>query len=929
MQDKDKTRKQLIEELQGLRERLQVVDALVPKQEEDADPDEGGLQGTDRRNLFETILDSLVTGIWVTDAADRIRYANRGMGAIAGMAPEEMKGLSVFKDFPRETIRHFELFYRKAKETLKAVPYSSVPVRTPAGRDSWQSGWILPLVRKGRWEGAVCTTEEDRRARLAEEQLRESEAKFGTIFRSSPEAIVITSVAEGRFVEVNKSFERVTGYGREEVIGRTTLEVGIWWDAADRARMIEALRRHGEIYDQDFRYRSRGGRKIDTLVSAEIIDLAGTPCLLAQIRDITGRKREERALTVMNRLQEVFLTVAGDDVYANLLDVLLEAVDSPIGFFAFIDDEGNLVSPSLTREVWDQCRMSHKSIVFPRETWTGLWGESLLQGRTHVTNDGLKTPPGHISLSRAICVPVLFQETVIGQFALANKGIDYDAHDQALLERIAAFIGPILKAHLERKKEEREREKAERSLLESRERMSQALRAANAGAWEWRKQTNEAIWSDENYLVLGLEPGSVPARYENWLGMLHPEDRAEADRLVTEAVVNRTDLDIAYRVVWPDGSIRWINDLGRLVYDESGEPRGMYGIQIDISERRQAREELRRKEEYYRSLFENAMDIVTIMGADGTILFESPSVERIVGYRPDELIGLDAFTLIHPEDAAPIREIFERAVKHPGAVERGEFRFQHRDGSWRTLEAVGKNLLHLPAVGAVVINLRDVTDRRMMERQLRKSLQEKEILLREIHHRVKNNLQIISSLLDLQAGTVNTPEILNAFRDSRQRVKTMSMIHERLYGMGDVSSIMLAGFVEDLVHAIVRANSTNVAAGVHCDIPEISVSPAATVPCGLIINELVSNSLKHAFAMGRSGNIRIRVRSVPENRLALIVADDGTGLPGHVDIHQPDSLGLNIVKALVRQLKGTMTVRSCGGTEMEVVFPNPPPEKQG
>lgn len=915
LQDKDRTRKQLIEELQALRERVRVLEARVPDREDHEAPDV--------RNLHETILESLVTGIWVTDAADRVQYANRGMGAIAGMAPEAMKGLSVLEDFPKETSRHFLPFYRKARETLKAVPYASVPVRTPAGRDTWQSGWILPVVRDGRWEGAVCTTEEDRRAGLAGEQLRESEAKFSTVFRSSPEAITITSIVEGRFLEVNAAFMGMTGYAREEVIGRTTLETGVWWDGADRERMTDALRRDGAIHDREFRFRSRDGRKIDGLLSAEVIEIGGTPCVLAHIRDITVRKREERALAVINHLQEVFLTTTGDAVYSELLAVLLDAVDSPLGFFAFIDDEGNLVSPSLTRDVWSQCRISHKSIVFPRESWAGLWGDSLLQRRTLVAGGGLKTPPGHVPLTRAICVPILFQGAVIGQFALANKETDYDDGDRALLERIAAFIGPILKAHLDRKREGLERERAEQSLLENRERMSQALRAANAGAWEWRKETNEAIWSDENYLVLGLEPGSVPARYENWLRMLHPEDRDAADRLVSEAVANRTDLDITYRVVRPEGSIRWINDRGRLVYDESGEPRGMYGIQIDVTERRLAQEALRRREEYYRSLFENAMDAVTIMKLDGTILYESPSVERIVGYTPEALVGLDAFTLIHPKDAGPVREIFERLLRRPGLLERGEFRFQHRDGSWRILEAVAKNLLHVPAVEAIVVNLHDVTDRRNMERQLRISLQEKETLIREIHHRVKNNLQIISSLMDLQAGSVSRPEIRNAFQESRQRVKTIAMIHEKLYGMEDVSSVPLSGYVEDLVHSILQANRPDGSVAVRCDVPGISMKVGQAVPCGLIINELVSNAFKHAFAMGRSGHITVRVALAPENRVTLRVADDGPGLPPHLDIHHPESLGLSIVKALVKQLRGTMAARSSGGAEIEVFFPNP------
>jgi PAS domain S-box-containing protein len=295
-------------------------------------------------------------------------------------------------------------------------------------------------------------------------------------------------------------------------------------------------------------------------------------------------------------------------------------------------------------------------------------------------------------------------------------------------------------------------------------------------------------------------------------------------------------------------------------------------------------------------------------------------VERVVGYRPEELVGRDAFALVYPEDVGPTREIFERLARTPGSVERAEFRFRHRDGSWRILEAIGKNLLQLPAVRAIVVNERDVTDRRNAEEQLRISLQQKETLLREIHHRVKNNLQVVSSLLDLQSTTARNPESIEALRESKQRVKTMAMIHERLYSRGDVSSIVLKGYIEDLVHGIVQANIKDQLVAVQLDIPAIPVGINSVVPCGLIINELVSNCLKHAFAKGEKGNILIQLRSVREKRLTLLIEDDGLGLPEDVDLESRGSLGLNLVRALVKQLDGTIEIDRGVGTRFRITF---------
>jgi two-component sensor histidine kinase len=227
-------------------------------------------------------------------------------------------------------------------------------------------------------------------------------------------------------------------------------------------------------------------------------------------------------------------------------------------------------------------------------------------------------------------------------------------------------------------------------------------------------------------------------------------------------------------------------------------------------------------------------------------------------------------------------------------------------------------------VGAVVANLRDVTDRREMEQQLRVSLQEKEILVREVHHRVKNNLQIILSLLNLQAETVQAPQVHEIFMVSKQRVKAIAMIHERLYSSGDLSSVGLCDYLKDLVHTIVQANRPDGSIAVQVDIPPIRLSVNTAVPCGLIVNELVTNSIKHAFAKGQKGRLKVEVRSAPENRLALLVEDDGRGLPEHIRLEDAKSLGLTIVRTLAKQLGGTVDVQRAAGARFHVTFANKP-----
>jgi len=202
------------------------------------------------------------------------------------------------------------------------------------------------------------------------------------------------------------------------------------------------------------------------------------------------------------------------------------------------------------------------------------------------------------------------------------------------------------------------------------------------------------------------------------------------------------------------------------------------------------------------------------------------------------------------------------------------------------------------------------------------SLREKEALLREIHHRVKNNLQVISSLLSLQAGRVKDKQALEMFRDSQSRVKSLAMIHEKLYRSTDLARINFADYIEGLIVDLYHLYAINPEViTTKIDVHDVSLDIGTAVPCGLIICELLSNSLKHAFPGGRKGEVRVDLRSADGNKLALVVADDGVGLPKGLDFRKTESLGLQLVCTLADQLGGAIELGSSGGSEFKVVFP--------
>ena len=223
--------------------------------------------------------------------------------------------------------------------------------------------------------------------------------------------------------------------------------------------------------------------------------------------------------------------------------------------------------------------------------------------------------------------------------------------------------------------------------------------------------------------------------------------------------------------------------------------------------------------------------------------------------------------------------------------------------------------------------LMDISKRKQMEEQIKASLEEKEVLLREIHHRVKNNMQIIISLLELQKKHIMDEKALEIFTDSQQRVKSMALVHEKLYQSVNLAKIDFAGYIKSLTNTLLLAYATKDNISFSIDVEDISLSIDVAIPCGLILNELVSNSLKHAFPEGRAPSsygkkceIKIILRSVDDNDIELIVSDNGVGLPADLDFRKTKSLGWQLVVALVNQLEGNIELNRIEGTEFRIRF---------
>ena len=322
--------------------------------------------------------------------------------------------------------------------------------------------------------------------------------------------------------------------------------------------------------------------------------------------------------------------------------------------------------------------------------------------------------------------------------------------------------------------------------------------------------------------------------------------------------------------------------------------------------------------DYVDNILRSMSDALVVISPKGCIETVNGALCRMLGYKAAEIIGRPVMCLFTEES-------MYHTVLTQGDISNAERTFRTKSGKEIPVlisASVMRN--ERDQVRGIVCAAKDISERKRAEERIKRSLEEKEVLLKEIHHRVKNNLQVISSLLYLQSENVTDQETLEALKDSRNRVRSMALIHEKLYRSRDLACIDFADYIRNLVGFLLTSYSEKARKiDIQTNIADIALDINTAIPCGLIINELVSNSLKYAFPGEQAGHITINMHSDNGRNgspLNLVVDDDGVGLPRSVDVHHTESLGLQLVNTLVHQLNGTVQLVRGEGTRFIIRF---------
>ena len=384
-------------------------------------------------------------------------------------------------------------------------------------------------------------------------------------------------------------------------------------------------------------------------------------------------------------------------------------------------------------------------------------------------------------------------------------------------------------------------------------------------------------------------------------------------------VINDEILNVNFEMLHKDGGRINVTIDCKAGYDLKGGLQQTHCIFIDISEQKRAEEALKESEQYYKTIFENTGTATLIIEEDNTISLINTEFERLYGYYKYDIEGKKQWKEFVDDKHIHMMELYHksRRINPESAPRNYEFDFIDSYGNLKNLFAT---VAMIPYTKKSLVSLQDITDRNTAENNLKNLLKDKEMLMREIHHRVKNNLQIISSLLNLQSQYITDKYALDIFTDSQNRVKSMAIIHEKLHKSKDISKINFGEYLSDLVDSLFYTHNVNKSKiKLTKNMDEIYLNIDTAIPCGLIVNELITNCLKHAFPHDINGQVDIDLINI-DGMYVLNVNDNGVGFPHNIDYTNTESLGLQLVTSLVNQIDGTIELNNDGGSNFKIIF---------
>ena len=735
-------------------------------------------------------------------------------------------------------------------------------------------GALLSLLLALAVDRALIARRHARRMDRQQTQIRASEAKYRSLIEAMVEGVTVNQ--GDRCVFANTEMARLTGYAVEEfaglqfsaLIGPGHLELFAerFRDRTGGSGPNEPPRRY------EMQLRRRNGDLVWVELTTHPTEFNGEPAVLTLFRDIEERKAAEAALRSYQERMEMVARGATDGIW----------------------DWNIVTGEEYFSDHWFEL-LGYRAGELPSsyETWTSLLHS---EDRDAV----IAQVQRHLLLREPYDVECRMQNSdgTFRWYRCAGQAT-WDSAGRPL--RMAGSISDI-----------EERKRAEVALELSESHFRGAMEHAPIGMalvsldGKWLK-LNKALCEIVGYTPAELSLLSLQQ-------ITHPDDLngdlAHVDRLLAGDVEAYA---VEKRYIRKDGGPVWVLLAVSLARDKDGQPEFFISQIKDIDQRKRAEAEIARSEAKLRSIVETAPDALVTADSRGLIVAANKATERVFGYPIEDLIGRN-ISLLMPAGDRVAHDLALAGVR-PDRTLAIEGRTRQLTG----LRANGQKFPVEVTVGSWTVDgeryvtgvIADISVRKRQESQILDALREKELLLREVYHRVKNNLQVIRSLLNLQARSLPEGPARHAMMETGARIRAMALVHEKLYQSGNLSHISVRDFARELIDQIRESSGLGLKGiRIENDIADVGMGLDTAIPVGLLINELVSNCAKHAFPAGRSGRIRVTLDECGSD-VKLSVEDEGIGLPAGFDVNRARSMGLRLAVALARQLGGVL---ECGST---------------
>ena len=913
---------------------------------------------------YRRLVDNSLTGIYITQDYF-LRFCNRKFAEIFGYdRPEELIGVSVQKLVSPESWKTVERQVRLRENGRKRTArYEFRAVRKDGSVfDAEVLGARIIYEGKPAIQGAIIDITE---RKSASDDLRESENKYRALFEGIPVGLYRRS-PDGRIIDLNPTMVQMLGFEeKQSILGRFALD--FYLDPRDGERSAALLAQNRVLRNFEFQVKRIDGRVIWVQDNAHaVVDSKGRVLHCeGSLLEITRQKQEEKE--VQNRADQVIRYQAA---LLELAKMDFSDLDSTLRRTTEIDARTigvNRVSiwifnPEHTeiacRDLYSRAENVHdKGMVLKakesphyfkalEESRAIAADRALSDPRTCEFADSYLKPRGIVSM---MDIPIRRQGAIIGVICHEHSGRErkWTLEEQ----QFAISVGDAITLSLEASEGKR-MERVNESIF-------QISEAANSA------QNLQGLFHSIHQVISGLMPANnfYISLYDSVHSILSfpyfvdefdtPPEPKPLGRGLTEYVLRTGQALLASPEIFAElerrgevesigaPSIDWLGvplningqTIGVLVvqtYTEglrySEEDKNILKFVCDqiamVIHRKKTEEDVQERERFLSSMFESIQDGISILAEDYTILRVNKTMENWYSHVLP-LVGKKCYEAYHLRDRAcdicPTRKTLETSESAYEVVAKvgtgGEVT------GWIDLYTFPLIDKRTGQMKGVIEYVRDITERKKAEDRLQESLQEKEVLLREIHHRVKNNMQVISSLLNLQSRQIKDPFVLEMFKESQRRIRSMALIHERLYQSSDFSRIEFSQYLRNLATHLFHSYQVD-ASRVYLKIEaeEVHLNINTAIPCGLIVNELVSNALKHGFPEGRSGELGIDLRRAEGDAYVLRVKDDGVGFPEELDFRKTETLGLQIVNTLVSQIDASIDLVRDKGTEFTIHF---------